>query len=305
MQELSVSVVIPAFNAASTICRAVDSAMAQSEPAQEIIVVEDGSDDDLQPALRRYGNRIRLLRKEHNGVSSARNAGIDAAMGEIIAFLDADDYWEPDKLVCQRETFRTYPQVGLVAASYYVQEPGSERVAGTMDAALEKIVQSHGALTFRTGCALWTGTVAVRRSVLGNRRFDSTLTTAEDRDLWIRLLEAAPHYIIARPLATHVFEPGSLSQNNPRQDYLNMLQIIDRYEALLSPKDRQYWEALVFRGWAGTSLTERNYGEALRTSLERLKRQPLDPTAWWVVIKSGLLNAVAPTPRCNDPRIRV
>lgn len=306
MEQFSVSVVIPAFNAAHTIGRAVDSVLAQSELPQEIVVVDDGSSDDLASALRPYGSQVHLSRIEHGGVSVARNAAIEASTGEIIAFLDADDYWERDKLSRQLEIFRKYPRVGLVASSYFVQRPGTGRVAATaLDATVDQIVHSRGALTFRTGCALWTGTVAIRRSVLGEHRFDPTLSTAEDRDLWIRLLEVAPHFILSAPLATHVLEPGSLTRSDLRQDYSNMLKVIDRYKDFLGPEGRLCWESLVFEHWAGRCLAEGNYREAFQAGLERLKREPLNPVAWWVVIKSRLLRASGTSDRQFNHRIGI
>jgi len=115
MSDLSVSVVIPAYRAARTIRRAVDSVLAQSQPADEIIIVDDGSPDDIAAAVRPYGDQLKYLQKSNGGAGSARNAGIDVATGGLVAFLDADDYWEPDKLRRQLAVFRTHPQVELVA----------------------------------------------------------------------------------------------------------------------------------------------------------------------------------------------
>src|SRR5262245_57157775 len=93
MSEITVSVLMPDNNAPKTIRKALDSALAQSVPAHEIIIVDDGSTDDLQDVLRDYGERVRCLHQPNRGAASARNRGIDAASGEVIAFLDADDYW--------------------------------------------------------------------------------------------------------------------------------------------------------------------------------------------------------------------
>ncbi len=95
MTEPVISVVIPAYRAARTIERAVDSVLGQTRRADEIIVVDDGSPDDLAEVLGRYGSRVRLLRKRNGGAASARNLAIEECRGELIAFLDADDYWEP------------------------------------------------------------------------------------------------------------------------------------------------------------------------------------------------------------------
>jgi glycosyltransferase involved in cell wall biosynthesis len=95
---IKVSTIIPVYNGAATITRAIDSALAQDFAAQEIIVVNDGSTDDTAAALAQYGDRIRVINKPNGGAASARNAGISVAHGEYVALLDADDEWTPDHL---------------------------------------------------------------------------------------------------------------------------------------------------------------------------------------------------------------
>src|SRR5262245_13313488 len=118
---MSVSVVIPAYRASGTIGRAVVSLLHQTRTPDEILVVDDGSPDDLAAALAPYCDRVTLVRKENGGAASARNLGIDRSRGDLIAFLDADDYWEPTKLERQLSIFRRHPEVGLVASRFYVE----------------------------------------------------------------------------------------------------------------------------------------------------------------------------------------
>ena len=105
----AVSVVIPAYNREKTIARAVESALAQTFRDIEIIVVDDGSRDGTVKVLESFGDRIRLIRKQNGGVSSARNAGIHAARGRWIALLDSDDEWTHDKLSLQMDCLAAYP----------------------------------------------------------------------------------------------------------------------------------------------------------------------------------------------------
>src|SRR5262245_16757980 len=120
----NVTVIIPAYRAAKTIARAVDSALGQTCPPKEILVIDDGSPDDLPSALRGYRDRVTLIRQANGGAASARNRGIEHATGEFIAFLDADDYWEPAKLQAQLDILKAHPEVGLVAGLYYEELPG-------------------------------------------------------------------------------------------------------------------------------------------------------------------------------------
>jgi len=92
------SVIIPAYNSATTLARAVDSVLAQSYPAQEIIVIDDGSTDETADIAGRYGDKLRYLRQDNAGVSSARNHGARIAKGDWLTFLDADDWYYPNRL---------------------------------------------------------------------------------------------------------------------------------------------------------------------------------------------------------------
>lgn len=99
----TVSVIIPTFNRAGCIARAIDSVLAQTYRDREIIVVDDGSTDNTMQVLENYAERIRCIRQDNAGVSAARNAGLRAAQGEWVAFLDSDDTWLPSKLAVQMD----------------------------------------------------------------------------------------------------------------------------------------------------------------------------------------------------------
>jgi glycosyltransferase involved in cell wall biosynthesis len=92
------SVIIPAYNAAGTLARALDSVLAQTWPAFEIIVVDDGSTDATAAVAAGYGEKIRYLHQDNAGVSAARNHGASIASGNWLTFLDADDWYYPDRL---------------------------------------------------------------------------------------------------------------------------------------------------------------------------------------------------------------
>src|SRR5271166_3440985 len=111
MRQQDVSVVVPAYQSSRTIARAVDSLLCQTRPPGEILVVNDGSTDDLLDTLEPYGGQIRLIAKPNGGAASARNLGIESVKGEIVAFLDADDFWEPGKLEHQLAILEAHPEV--------------------------------------------------------------------------------------------------------------------------------------------------------------------------------------------------
>lgn len=110
-----ISVVIAHYNYGEYVGDAIESVLAQSRPAHEIIVVDDGSTDNSAQVLDRYKDLITLYRQDNAGVSSARNTGIRHASGEWIALLDSDDMWEPDLLATYARATRDYPQAGMIA----------------------------------------------------------------------------------------------------------------------------------------------------------------------------------------------
>ncbi len=112
---VKVSVVIPTYNRARVVGAAIDSALAQTHDRLEIIVVDDGSTDDTAERVgRRRDPRLRYVRREHAGVSSARNTGIAAATGDLVSFLDSDDLWKPEKIETEVAALARHPEVGGV-----------------------------------------------------------------------------------------------------------------------------------------------------------------------------------------------
>src|SRR3954452_6386677 len=131
MANLRVSVVIPTYNRASLLPRAVDSALIQLGPEDELIVVDDGSTDGTEAALVPWRGRIHYLRLPHGGAGRARNAGWAVASGDLVAFLDSDDEWLPGKLTLQRALLAARPELAFCwtdfASNPGVQVSGREQ----------------------------------------------------------------------------------------------------------------------------------------------------------------------------------
>jgi glycosyltransferase involved in cell wall biosynthesis len=290
----SLSVIIPAYRCASTIGRALDSVLIQTCAVSEIIVVDDGSPDGLASVVTLYGDRVTYLRKENGGAASARNLGIERATGEFIAFLDADDYWEPTKVERQLGVFHQHPEVGLVAGTAFQEVPGRTRIPPlTADPRwYDRVLRAKGEMAFQLGTLVTTPTVTIRREMLGNERFPADLDTAEDRDLWVRLACRQPCYLMSEPLATVVLEEGSLSRTNADRDYSNMLRVVRRNAQLLGKAGMRSWEAKVYGCWAACHLGSGNAAAAIRPALSQLRRRPFSALAWWIVMKSMTLAAL-------------
>jgi glycosyltransferase involved in cell wall biosynthesis len=184
-----VSVVVPAYNAAATIRRALDSALAQTYAAFEIIVIDDGSRDETAEIVSSYDSPLlRLIRLASNcGESGAMNAGIEAARGEFIAFLDADDEWLPEKLTKQMAAFGANPDAVLVTCGCKIFD-----MAG--NASMDFGVAPTGLAKREVWRGLLAATYIAKPSVVARASalrevgpFDTTLPIAADQDMWIRL----------------------------------------------------------------------------------------------------------------------
>src|SRR5271169_4507748 len=125
MNVLRVSTIIPTFNRAHVVAEAIESVLRQTVPAEQIIVVDDGSTDDTIDVLTRFDGRISVIRQAHSGVSAARNAGMRAATGDWIAFLDSDDVWLPDRIstLCRDVT---NSEASVHVANVEITGPGYE-----------------------------------------------------------------------------------------------------------------------------------------------------------------------------------
>lgn len=128
MSPLAVSAVIPTYNRAHLLPRSIGSALAALGPGDEVIVVDDGSTDGTDELVASYGDPVRLVRGEHGGAGAARNLGYAAAAGPLVAFLDSDDEWFPDKIELQRALFEAWPELVYCCSDFSIQlNSGGER----------------------------------------------------------------------------------------------------------------------------------------------------------------------------------
>jgi glycosyltransferase involved in cell wall biosynthesis len=210
---MRVSVVIPAFNAAWCVGRAVDSALAQHYSEREVIVVDDGSTDTTAEVLARYGAAIRVVPRSNGGLSRARNAGIRAATGALVAFLDADDYWLPTKLSQQVALLDSLPGIGFCSTGAALEAPDGTRLgewacARAADNMLREIF-AHNAAVAGSGSA-----VLARRELFERAgMFDESLKSLEDIDMWMRLAAITGYACVPEPLTVVLRSHDSMSRN--------------------------------------------------------------------------------------------
>ncbi len=192
-QHPKVSVVIPTYNRAHLISRAIQSVLDQTYQDLEIIIVDDGSTDNTEEIVKSFKDeRIRFIRYDKNkGASAARNTGIRASKGEYIAFQDSDDEWFPDKLEQQMKVFRiSPPEIGVVYSGFYRIE-ADKKIYVPSDFITQKEGNIHNELL--KGNFVGTPAVLIKKECFENTKyFDENLPALEDWELWI---EISKHYV--------------------------------------------------------------------------------------------------------------
>lgn len=193
-----VSVIIPTRNRANMVREAVDSVLAQKGAPFELIVVDDGSEDETLSLLAAYGDAVRILRRERpGGVSAARNAGIMAARGEWIAFLDSDDLWLPGKLRAQLDYFQDQPDMRLCQTDEIWIHKGRHRNPKRYHAKPSGWCFEH----LLERCLVSPSAVMMHRTVFDDvGLFDETLPACEDYDMWLRIGYRYPIGLVPKPL---------------------------------------------------------------------------------------------------------
>ena len=181
-----VSVVIPTYNMAAYVGQAIDSVLAQTFHDFEIVVVDDGSTDGTPELLAQYGPRVRVLRQPNRGGAGALNAGIRAGRGEWIAWLSADDLWEPRKLEKEVEAARRFPHAALVYTDYvYVDASGK---ALSLEHFPLPSTRRRTLLRLFRRCFVNGSTTLIRRDVFDAVGFfDEADRYAPDWDMWFRI----------------------------------------------------------------------------------------------------------------------
>lgn len=296
------SIIIPTYNNARFVVQAVESALAQTYPDFEVIVVDDGSTDETREALAAYHQQIRYLYQENRGPSAARNAGFRASQGDFVLFLDSDDLISPDKLERQTAFLDAYPEFCLVYSAW--QQIGEE---GTQTLG-EVRPQRQGRLLkelLRRAFFFFLSAALIRRSCLERvGLFDEAMRWSEDADLWLRLARAGCAFgYIDRPLLQRRVHPRSLTAEVNAHQVQAWLASLDRFYADPElPDDIQALE-----GEAYSILhyeTAARYYRAGQIALgqdqlrQAMRRCPSMPDEWLLDWLAGS----ALDPRTGDPR---
>jgi glycosyltransferase involved in cell wall biosynthesis len=186
------TVIMPLYNKAPYVRKAVESVVGQTYRDWELVVVDDGSTDGSDAVVRSIADpRIRLVRQENAGVGAARNRGVAEGSAPYICFLDADDWWEPAFLEEMAALVERHPDAGIYGTSYYIVKNGKKRVApiGVAEGFKEGEI-NYCRVYAKTLCMpLWTGAVCITRSALTEAGgFPVNIRLGEDFLLWIKVV---------------------------------------------------------------------------------------------------------------------
>ncbi len=210
---MAISVVIPAYNASRFLGATLKSILEQTLPADEILVIDDGSKDDTAAIAESFGPPIRVIRRSNAGQAASRNFGVQQATSEWIAFLDADDLWEPTKLARQMEELGRNPAAELC----YTGRRNFTEENGVIERGLVTPVPAPADLRqalFRNTTFMPSSTVLRRSVFLAAGGFDAKYKIIEDWDLWLRLLRDGTVFAACRePLLLYRIHPDSVSHN--------------------------------------------------------------------------------------------
>ncbi len=263
---MKVSVIIPTYNRVHFLKEAIDSVLSQTYPYFELLIVDDGSEDETEALVRSYQDkRIRYLFIPHQGVSKARNVGIKEAKAELIAFLDSDDLWLPRKLEVQVNFFQKRPDA-LICQTEEIWIRYGRRVNP------KKYHKKPSGMMFKESlrrCLISPSAVMMRRELFERvGLFDEGMPACEDYDMWLRVTVRHPVYLLPEPLVIkRGGHPDQLSRSIPALDKWRIKAIVKILNnSTLTPEQRTLaLEELVYKTqiYGQGCLKRKKYNEAL------------------------------------------
>ena len=263
-----VSVVIPAYNAMKYLPDTLESVLQQTHTNFEVVIVNDGSSDDIESWFESsvIDPRVRLFSQNNQGLSAARNSGIKVAQSELIAFMDADDLWHPSKLEKQFQLFKACPDIGLVYTWLLYVDESANPTGKVVRYSFEGDVWNQLTAFNFVGC----GSVAmVRRACFeaaGN--FDVNLDSyVEDWDMWLRIARDYTFAVVREPLVYNRKYSGSLSTHweKMQQSFPKVIEKAFRSASpeLLHLKNRSYAHANLCLAWKVLQSQHKDYRMAM------------------------------------------
>jgi len=237
MKKPAVTIAIPCHNAARWIGAAVESALAQTWPEKEVIVVDDGSTDGSVDVVRGFGTRVTLIQTAHCGGNPARNAALKSARGEWVQFLDADDYLEPEKIARQFAEAAEGAAADVIYSPTWIEEQG-QRSVHAIETALDLPAQWLAWQLPQTGGALWRMSALLR---IGG--WKDLQPCCQEHELYLRALKAGLRFVFApTPHAVYrIWSDETVCRKDPRLVVDVRTALLDDLRSWLSARGQ--WSA--------------------------------------------------------------
>jgi glycosyltransferase involved in cell wall biosynthesis len=209
-----VSVILPVYNRAGWVARAIESVLAQTYQRLELLVIDDGSTDDTLRVLESFGSRITILKQSHAGAEAARNLGLEHARGEFVAFIDSDDVWYADRLCSQLPLFdRT--EVGLVFGNAALVDYRRTPPRCLKRTFFDGVRPSRGRVTkdLIRGCFVPFSSVLMRRGCFAEAGGFALGRVAADYLKWVEISAGCEFDYVPDPVFEYAIHPGGISHN--------------------------------------------------------------------------------------------
>lgn len=204
-----ISIIIPAFNAISFLPKAIESVLHQTYRNFEIIIIDDGSTDNTKSTIQE-SNVIKYFYQENQGLSSARNSGIQKSKGEYLVFLDADDWLEKDALQLNFSIIKNKPDIAFVSGNYYLFRAKTN----SAEAVMTTVNDNHYIRLLQSNYIGMHAAVMFQRWIFQEFCYDETLKACEDYDLYLVITRKYPVIHHQKFIATYYFHPSGLSHNH-------------------------------------------------------------------------------------------
>lgn len=280
--SIKFSVIIPAYNAEKYIGESIETALLQKKVNHEVIVIDDGSSDNTGDIVKSFGARVSLYHQQNSGVSAARNYGATVAAGNVLAFLDSDDLWLPEKLFCQEKILSKGCQIvytnrynfGDIGDLPYIQTDVVEMRGG--DLWYELLL----------GNMITTSSVSINKSLFQRLcGFDERKKYCEDWDLWLRCAENFEIGYCPTPLVKYRLHSAGISNNFKSMNKMRIEVVLSalktaRGQALTRAHKRKVLSKVwATCGWEAAK--GKNICNALKCYGIGLSFQPSSMEAWY------------------------
>lgn len=273
-----ISVVIPLYNKEKSILNTIQSVVNQTYTDFELLIVDDSSTDKSASIAASYPDtRIRVIHKENGGVCSARNRGIQEAIGEYIALLDADDQWDMKYLEEQMRMVKDYPDAAMWGINFAELSDGKliRKLATGLPDGYRGYVENYFQTPGRVSDLYCSSSVLIRREVFDRvGMFDERIKYAEDSDMWFRIIACYPVAFYDRYMVFYLYDAENRAMNRKRMLKNWLPYYVDKYKDPLFKQDKVFYQWVMH--WAACRIKLVYFNDAEQYEDARVASRKLD-----------------------------